>query len=430
MITPRLTLWVAVLCWGLGLMGQAQAQAQITRNSDYIVAVVNERPITNLEVRLTKRLFAFMGMNEQASASDEAMLNQLIDTQLVVLDADKSGLKVSDQELEREIATMARNNQLSLAQLRSRIEAADVPWGFFEQHIRDQMTLMKTRSERVLRGIKVSPGEVQKAFDEGIEKQRVRKIHLTQILFPMPESASTAQVQEKRTLAQQARLALMAGQPLQTVIQSAGGAAVASGTDLGEREAGRWPELFIDAIQGLKPGQWSHPVRSGAGWHVLGIKSDVATLNMPTYTQTLARHILKRAATQQEFASARTQLLALRDRLMRRELSFEDAASRYSEDGSATSGGSLGWSSPGNFVPAFEAAMNGLQPGQLSEPVETEFGLHLIQVMERRNVEMTQEQVKFQIEAQLREQKMPKALEDWMLNLRGRAFIEMREPPQ
>ena len=99
MITPRLTLWVAVLCWGLGLMGQAQAQ--ITRNSDYIVAVVNERPITNLEVRLTKRLFAFMGMNEQASASDEAMLNQLIETQLVVLDADKSGLKVSDQELER-----------------------------------------------------------------------------------------------------------------------------------------------------------------------------------------------------------------------------------------------------------------------------------------------------------------------------------------
>jgi peptidyl-prolyl cis-trans isomerase SurA len=151
---------------------------------------------------------------------------------------------------------------------------------------------------------------------------------------------------------------------------------------------------------------------------------------MPTYTQTLARHILKRAATQQEYASARTQLLALKDRLMRRELSFEDAASRYSEDGSATSGGSLGWSSPGNFVPAFEAAMNGLQPGQLSEPVETEFGLHLIQVMERRNVEMTQEQVKFQIEAQLREQKMPKALEDWMLNLRGRAFIEMREPPQ
>lgn len=406
------------------------AQAQTNRTSDYIVAVVNERPITNLEVRLTKRLMTFLGANEQAAAGDEVLLNQLIETQLVVQDAERTGLKVGDNELDREVATMANLNQLTVDQMRERVEMADIPWSFFQQHLRDQLTLQRVRTERVLRSIKLSPIEIQKAVDTVMNQQKVRKVHLTQVLFPMPESASTAQVQEKRTLAQQARLALMAGQPIQTIIQSAGGEGVASSTDLGEREAARWPELFIEAIQGLKPGQWSHPVRSGAGWHVLNVKSDVTMANAPTYTQTLARHILKRASTQQEYAAAKAQLSQIRTRLLRNEISFEEAAARYSEDNSSTSGGSLGWANPGNFVPAFDAAMNNLQLGQLSEPVETEFGYHLIQVMDRRNVEMSKEQINAQIEAQLREQKMPKAIEDWMLNLRGRAFIEMREPPQ
>lgn len=427
---PKPTLWIAALCWGLMcFFGAAHAQTT-NRTSDYIVAVVNERPITNNEIKLNKRVFAFLGLSEQAAASDEVVLNQLIETQLVVLDADKTGLKISDLEIEREFSAMAKGNQLTVEQLRARLEAADIPFDFFQQYLREQMTLLKTRSERVMRGIKVTPSEIQKAFDEGVEKQKIRKVHLTQVLLPMPESASTAQVQEKRTLAQQARLALMTGQPVQTVIQSAGGEGVASSADLGEREASRWPELFIEAIQGLKPGQWSHPVRSGAGWHILSVKSDVTTLNMPSYTETLARHILKRASTQQEYAAAKTQLAQLRTRLQRNEISFEDAASRYSEDASSTSGGSLGWVGPGSFVPAFEAVMNDLQLGQLSEPVETEFGVHLIQVMERRKVEMTQEQIKFQIESQLRERKMPKAIEDWLLMLRGRSFIEMREPPQ
>ncbi len=405
------------------------AQAQTNRTSDYIVAVVNERPITNLEVRLTKRINAFLGLSDQPT-NDEALLSQMIEVQLVVMEAEKTGFRVGDVELQREIASMAKINQMSLDLMRSRIESADIPWGYFEQHLRDQLTMQKVRMESVMRNIKLSPVEIQKAVDTAMNQQKVRKVHLTQVLFPMPESASTAQVQEKRTLAQQARLALMAGQPIQTVIQSAGGEGVASSADLGEREAARWPELFLEAIQGLKPGQWSHPVRSGAGWHVLNVKSDVTSALIPTYTKTLVRHILKRATTQTEYAAAKAQLSQIRTRLLRNEISFEEAAARYSEDGSATSGGSLGWANPGNFVPDFDAAMNDLQLGQLSEPVETEFGYHLIQVMDRRKVEMTQEQIKFQIEVQLRQQKLPKVLEEWMRNLRGRAFIEMREPPQ
>ena len=425
------TLCKSMVCMGLVLSAvgvHAQNQADAVRG-DYIVAVVNERPITNQEIRLHKRMRAFLG--QDTSVSDTDLVNRLIDAQLVVLEADRLGVKVTDAQVEREIADLAKTNQMSVEQLRSRFDGAGIPWGFVEQFISEQLLFQRMRTDRVVRPIKLSPSEVQQAMDKALASLQSRTVNLSQILVPVPEGASAEQELNLRVKAAQLRMAVVQGRPFADVANElASSKETANGGALGEREISRWPDLFVQAIKGLKEGELSPVVRSGAGWHVLRLNADKVTSAVPTYPQTLARHILIRASKPQEYAAALEKLLPLRDRIQRGEIDFAEAAKKYSEDASSFSGGTLGWAAPGQFVPEFEAAMNELKPGQVSAPVATEFGVHLIEVMQRRAVEMTREQIKQQIENQLRDQKSGKATEEWLLNLRGRAFIEMREPPQ
>ncbi len=425
-------LWMAMMLMGLGLLSphaHAQNAPAAAARGDYIVAVVNERPITNQEVRLHKRLRAFLG--QDTSASDMDVVNRLIDSQLVVMEAERLGIKVTELQIERELSDLAKANQLSVEQLRSRFEGVGIPWSFIEQFISEQLLFQRVRVDRVIRPIKLSPAEVQQVMDKALASMRTRQVSLSQILVPVPEGASTETEQSLKLKAEQLRQAVIKGKPFADAANEvATSKESANGGDLGQREIERWPDLFVQAIKGLKEGELSSVIRSGAGWHVLRLNADKINSALPTYPQTLARHILHRASTPQDYAAGRDKLMQLRERIVRGEIDFAEAAKRYSEDASSFSGGTLGWAAPGNFVPEFEAAMNELQPGQVSPPVATEFGVHLIEVLQRRMVEMTRDQIKQQVENQLREQKAGKATEDWLLNLRGRAFIEMREPPQ
>jgi peptidyl-prolyl cis-trans isomerase SurA len=201
------------------------------------------------------------------------------------------------------------------------------------------------------------------------------------------------------------------------------------GGELGLRPSSRLPDLFVEATRGLKSGEVAPQVlRSGAGFHVLKVLA-VSDPGAPRVTQTRVRHILLRTSPQLGAEQAQARLAEYRRAIESRSATFEDLARQFSEDGSAAQGGDLGWASPGMMVPEFEQAMSRLQPGGLSPPVASRFGWHLIQVLERRTVDVDPRQLREQARNALREQKFEEAYNEWVKDLRARAYIEMREPP-
>jgi peptidyl-prolyl cis-trans isomerase SurA len=199
---------------------------------------------------------------------------------------------------------------------------------------------------------------------------------------------------------------------------------------MGLRDAERYPTLFVDATRDAPIGGIVGTVRSGAGFHILKV-IDRQRADMPaTITQSHARHILLRTGPQLSAAQARARLSDFRNRILAKQADFATLAREYSQDGSAREGGDLGWSNPGQYVPEFEAAMNGLAPGEISEPVTTRFGVHLIQLMERRNVKLTDAQKRSVARNILREKKLDEAYATWAQDVRGRAYVEYRDPPQ
>jgi peptidyl-prolyl cis-trans isomerase SurA len=204
----------------------------------------------------------------------------------------------------------------------------------------------------------------------------------------------------------------------------------ATGGVIGLRPAARLPDLFVEQSRNLKVGEVSaEPFRSGAGFHVLKVleRRDGEAVRVQ---QTRARHILLRSSAQASTQDAARRLEDLKRQIESGQRRFEDVARDVSEDATANSGGDLGWQSPGGFVPEFEEAMNRLAPGQISDPVVSRFGVHLIQVIERRMIDLTPKELRDQARTALREQKFESAYVDWAKELRARAYIEMREPPQ
>jgi peptidyl-prolyl cis-trans isomerase SurA len=246
----------------------------------------------------------------------------------------------------------------------------------------------------------------------------------------VPEGASDAVVAERRAKAQAALARIQAGEPFAKVAAevSEDGKREAGG-EIGLRPASRLPDLFVDAVKGLAVGQVTPaPLRSAAGFHVLKLV-DRQEANAFKVTQTHARHILLRLTDREQTAAVVRRMEQLRAQIERKEKSFEAIAREVSEDGTAESGGDLGWVGPGNFVPEFEDAMNKLPLGGLSTPVVSRFGVHLIQVMERRDVTPELKEIRDQARNQLREIKYEPAYLDWVKELRLRAYIELREAP-
>jgi peptidyl-prolyl cis-trans isomerase SurA len=203
-----------------------------------------------------------------------------------------------------------------------------------------------------------------------------------------------------------------------------------NGGEIGMRPASRLPDVFVEATKSLKSGEvTSTLLRTGAGFHILKLieRRDAAAGRV---TQTRARHVLLRPSAQLSAEVASKRLSDYAKQIESGARSFEDIARQYSEDGSAAAGGDLGWASPGGMVPEFEEAMNALAVGGLSAPLVSRFGVHLIQVLERREIALEPKQLREQARSVLREQRFEQAYLDWTKELRARAYVEMREPPQ
>jgi peptidyl-prolyl cis-trans isomerase SurA len=422
-------------------LGASPAQAQATaarvnRSGDFIVAVVNTELVTAVEVN--QRLERALAEARRAGATvppretlRQQVLDSLIDERVLITHARDSGARVDDAELDRAVANIAAQNQLTVPQLRDRLKTEGMAYSRFRDNLRDQLIVERLREREVAARIRIDDGEIDRLLDDQRGKAAADiELNIAQVLVTVPEGASDAVVAERRAKAQAALARIQAGEPFAKVAAevSEDGKREAGG-EIGLRPASRLPDLFVDAVKGLAVGQVTPaPLRSAAGFHVLKLV-DRQEANAFKVTQTHARHILLRLTDREQTAAVVRRMEQLRAQIERKEKSFEAIAREVSEDGTAESGGDLGWVGPGNFVPEFEDAMNKLPLGGLSTPVVSRFGVHLIQVMERRDVTPELKEIRDQARNQLREIKYEPAYLDWVKELRLRAYIELREAP-
>ena len=287
------------------------------------------------------------------------------------------------------------------------------------------------REREVESKIQITESEVDNYLvEQASQAQNQQEYNLAQILVRVPENASPEQIANRRLRAEDILRQLRSGADFaKTAATYSDSADALKGGDIGWRNLDRLPQLFIDAISALKEGQVSAIVKSPNGFHILkvvGKRSQSQAAASGSVQQTRARHILIRVNPTTSAAEARRKLLDIKERLKNKAAKFEDLARQFSNDGSATKGGDLGWLYPGDTLPEFEAAMNALAPGEVSEPIETNYGLHLIEVLERKSDDVSKERQKQIARQALRERKLEEATEDWSRQVRDRAYVEMR----
>jgi peptidyl-prolyl cis-trans isomerase SurA len=429
-----LVLWLALSIAPPAAWAQARVDAY---SGDYIAAVVNSDLVTAVEIeqRLARAQAAAQRAGQRLPSIEQLraeVLAALIEERVLITFARDSGAKVDDAELDRAVQAVAAQNKWTVEQLRERLRAEGIDYVQFRASLRDRLLVERVREREVGQRTRVTDLEI----DDYLAKQKASSIknlelNIAQILVSVPEGADAAVAEERRARAEAAMARVLGGEDFAKVAREVSeDGNRAQGGEIGLRPTAKLPDLFVEQVRSLSPGQISPKLlRSGAGWHVLKLldRQDTAGFRV---TQTRARHILLRPSPQLSTEAAARRLAEYRAQIESRAATFEDLARRYSEDGSAQQGGDLGWVSPGGFVPEFEEAMNKLSLGGISQPVVSRFGVHLIQVLERRETTVDAKQVREQARNVLRESKFEDAYNEWVKELRARAYVEMREPPQ
>ncbi|GAD21180.1 peptidylprolyl isomerase [Acidovorax sp. MR-S7] len=418
--------------------GSAAPSQAGPRQADYIVAVVNSEPITNNEVRQRADRLAQQVASQGGSlpARDlllKDVLERLILEKIQVQLAKESGIKVDDYAVTQAEQSVARQNQLSLQEMHRRMEAEGISQARFREELRSQLLALRVRERDVESRVRVSDLEVDQYLRDQQKSAAVDKLelNLAHILIQVPENASPAQASERSARAQEVLAKLQAGGDFGALAREYSDAPEGtSGGLLGLRPADRYPELFVNAVQNANVGSVVGPLRSPAGFHLLKVIDKTHGGVATTAIQNHARHILLRTNAGLTEREAAARLEDLRDRVVRGQAEFAALAREYSQDGSAKDGGDLGWASPGRYVPEFEEVLDALAPGEISHPVVSRFGVHLIQLMGRREAKLTQREQRDMVRDTVREKKLDEAYSTWIQEARGRAYVEYREPPQ
>ena len=424
---------------GTGLAGMgAPRAADPQRQADFIVAVVNSEPITNNEVR-TRVLRAMQQMAQQGNPSTDTgavarqVLERLIIEKAQLQLARESGIKVDDATVDGAELNVARQNQMDVPELRKRMAQDGMVPAQFREELRNQLLITRLRDREIDARQRISDSDV----DQYLRDQQANtdmsalELNLGMVLVAVPENATPAQVATLQAKAESVRGKAVAGADFAALAREQSDAPDRSnGGTLGLRSADRYPELFVDGTRGLEVGGISAVLRSGAGFHVLKVldkrQGGVAT----TVQQQHARHILLRTGPRLTEAAAVERLADFKRRIQNKQADFAQLAKENSVDGSASQGGDLGWSSPGQFVPEFEEVLNNLEPGQIADPLVSRFGVHLVQLLERREATLTERERREIARGIVREKKLDEAYARWIQDLRSRAYVEFREAPQ
>ena len=422
------------LALGLALESAAHAQARIAL-VDRIVAVVNSDVVTASE--LNERVaYALRELRRQGTPLPEAgviekqMLERLILDKAQSQLARDTGLRVDEVQVDRAIERIAESNKLTLLNFRKALEADGVAFDRFREDLRVQILLARLREREVDDKIQVGDSEIDLYLAEAIEAGTSgTEYNLAHVLVRLPEQAGPDRIDQARARAEMVVAEARAGGDFAKLAASYSDASDAlQGGAMGWRPHDRLPEIFASALKELRTGDVSGVLRSPAGFHVLKLleRRGASAVIGPPVTQTRVRHILVRTSEIVSEADARRRLADLRERIVTGGAIFADLARLHSEDGSAARGGDLDWVYPGDVVPEFERATDALKPDEISQPVKTPFGWHLIQVLERRTADMSPERRRLAARQALRERKVDEAYQEWLRQLRDRTYVEIR----
>ncbi len=399
---------------------------------DGIAAIVNDDVITKVEL---ERELAAVSQQQRlqnlplppTDVLTTKVLEHLVTKRVQLQMANANGISVDDVLLNDTLLNIAQNNGLTLSQFHDRLELDGINFGYFRENMRDEMTLTQLRQRFVDSRINVTDQEIDDFINSkaGLESAD-SEYHLGHILVAVPEAASAQQIQQAKNEIDQIYQQLIEGDDFNKIaIENSDGQQALKGGDLGWRPLSEIPSLFTNTILELSIGGTSEPIRSPSGFHIVKLLGQ-RSANQHITTQTLARHILITPDAIFTDDDARKQLSVLKTEI-ENGADFAALASQFSKDkGSASQGGDLGWITPGTMVSEFEQAMQGLKPGQLSAPVKSRFGWHLIQVLDRRDLDDTDEFIRNKIRQQVFQRKVEDAYEVWLQRLRSEAYVEFR----
>jgi peptidyl-prolyl cis-trans isomerase SurA len=397
-----------------------------------VVAVVNDEALTQWELNEQKRivLAQMQASNVKPPAADtlnSQVLERLITERALLQFAKENGVRVDDQTVERTILRIAQENKMTPEELRRALDREKISYAKYREDIRREVTIQRVREREVEARVNVSDAEVDNylatvAAQAGGEFE----YQLSHILVTVPEQASSAQIDARRKRADEALQQVRGGREFSQVAASFSDAGDATqGGDLGWRTPARLPAVFNDAIKTMKSGDVSQVLRSPGGFHVLKLNNS-RSLNAATVVdQTRVRHILVRVSEVSSESEGKIKIERVRDRI-EAGAKFSDQAKVTSDDGSAVKGGDLGWIGPGDTVPEFEQAMNKLKVGEMSPPVRSPFGWHLIVVDERRSQDVTQDRRRDVARTAIRQRKSDEQFQEFLRQVRDKAYVEYK----
>ncbi len=410
----------------------ANAQSRQAIPVDRIIAVVNHEAITQHELRdrmatIERQLRGRGTPLPPRDVLEKQLLERLIVDHVQLQFAKEVGLRIPDNELDVALRRIAENNRMSLVAFRDALEREGIAWRRFREEIREEMTLARLREREVESRIAISDGEIDNYLAHPEQTNQSALVALGHIIVRVPEQVDPAKLSKLRARAEEALARIKNGADFGQVAASFSEAPDAmTGGAIEPRPADRLPTLYAEAVASLKPGEVSGILRSPAGFHIVKLidrRGGDAVGGL--IRQTRARHILIKVNELVSSEEARHKLAGLKERLDNGG-DFAELARRYSNDLSAAKGGDLGWLYQGDTVPEFERAMDALAIGEYSQPVQSPFGWHLIQVQERKNAEAGDERKRLMARQALRERKSDEAYEDWLRQMRDRAYVEYR----
>ncbi len=430
-ITKRL-FWIT-LAGSLLMTSVVQAKLEVENPLDRIVAVVNDEVITALELKAEMGLIKKQLSQQNTRLPSDAVLEkQLLDRMILrriqLQMAKRASIRVDDDMLNRTLENIAAQNRMNLSQFRSALQNEGINFESFRENMRDEITVNRLQQRQVRSRIVVTQQEI----DNFINNQKLRggkdkEYHLGHILISVPEAASAQEIKSARAKAEKIVQDLRAGADfIQTAISLSDGQQALEGGDLGWRRADALPSLFADWVLQQDVNNVSEALRSPSGFHIIKMLDIRDNQPQHVVTQTHARHILIKPFDEADSDDARARLEKIRERIIAGE-DFAALAKAHSDDpGSGAEGGELGWVNPGEMVPSFEQGMNALAIDELSEPVRSRFGWHVIQVLERRNQDVTEQVQNKNASDAIRERKLDPAMQAWVRRIRDEAFVQNR----
>ncbi len=421
-----------LLTGALTVACQLNVQAEEVVKLDRIVAIVDQTVVTEqeLESRIATVTAQFKKQGTELPPEDilrKQILERLITDTLQIQYAAQTGLKVDDNQLDKTIERIAEQNQMTLTEFSEALAKDGVSMRKFRSDIRNEITIARLREREVDGRVNVSESEIDNFLtSQAANNENQDEFEISHILIRTPEEGATEDVQKAKAKVDTAVNELNTGKSFSKVSASFSDAPNAlEGGNLGWKSGAQMPALFLDALKTMQIGDISPPLRSPNGFHVLKLTNKRGGNSPLVIQQTHSRHILIKLSEIMSEKEGKQKMDNIKERLDNGE-KFEVLARQYSEDSTASNGGDLGWVNPGDTVPQFEKAMNELKDNQISQPIRTQFGWHIIQVIERRSQDMSKEAARLKARQEIRAKKADEAYQDWIRELRDRAYVELR----